>query len=670
MKKLTIVLALLMLCMTTSAMAQTYTAASQGFGGEVAVTLEIEGGKLLSVTAQGDNETQGIGTRALEMLPAAMMEGNTVDVDTVSGATVTSNAVKVAAVQALAQSGEMLAPAEQAEAAKMVPGVYTGSAKGFHGDVKVEIEVTEDAITRVTVGENGETMYVGTLAFPILEESIVANQSLADTVSGATFTSNAINGAVVQAIQAAGANSATVNAFLGRRIPVENPGDIETDVVVVGAGVAGMSAAMNAYDQGAKVILLEKTDMTGGSARLSAGCVLSIDAQELKEDEHFTVDDVYTFFNEYAGPVHSKEIFDAVVGNTKGAIDYLRENGYVVGATQKSHEKVAPQFTSLSSAGMGPGLAESMTAAVKSRDIDLRFNSPAVELVMNEDGSVGGVVVENEAGRYTIKADKVILAAGGFTYDDEMMAQYAAGRDRNNMYWTAIGAEGDGHKMGIAAGGKLVGEGTLAIHAIDGRLDSFFDMFALWNIPMIVDKDGKQMAAMDEHYTTIAAKINEKEDSMGYTIYDSDTYGCTELLEALAAQGSITKADTLAELAEISGINADELEKTIAAHNQHVIDQTDDEWGTPAAALQPIDAAPYYCVPRRSVVMGTVTGLEVNTDMQVLREDGTAIDNLYATGEMIFGNMFNMIYPMSGTAIGTCISSGQLAALHACANLK
>ena len=169
MKEWTIALALLMLSMNAGAMAQTYTAASQGFGGEVAVTLEIEDGKLLNVTVQGDGETQGIGTRALEMLPAAMLENNSVEVDGVAGATVTSNAVKAAAADALAQSGETLAAAEQVEATKMVPGVYTGSAKGFHGDVKVEVEVTEDAITRVTVGENGETMYVGTLAIHAIE---------------------------------------------------------------------------------------------------------------------------------------------------------------------------------------------------------------------------------------------------------------------------------------------------------------------------------------------------------------------------------------------------------------------------------------------------------------------------------------------------------------------
>ena len=655
----------LVMSMQAVSLAEAYTATAQGFGGDVTVTLTIDNGVLTAVEAEGKGETEGIGTRALDMLPAAMLEQNTVAVDAVAGATVTSKAIQAAAADALAQSGVTLEAKAAAEASAMIPGVYTGSAKGFHETLSVEVEVTEDAITRVTVGENGETVLIGTLAIPMLEESIVKNQSLADTVSGATFTSNAINGAVAEALKAAGANAATLNAFMNREIPAENPGDTETDVVVVGAGTAGMVAAMNAHDQGADVILLEKVGITGGSTRLSFGCIWGLNQPEVANEYTFTADDVHEFFSRWAGPIHSDEVFYKVVGNTENGLSYLRENDFVVAFPAKSHEKQAPQFTSVVHAGNGPGFADMLEKNIVKRGIDLRYNSPAVELVMNEDGSVGGVVVEGEAGRYTIKAKKVILATGGFTYDAELMAQYANGHDYNNMTWSGIGGTGDGHKMGVAAGGTLVGTGTLNINGVDGRQDSFFDMMTLFTYPIVVDKNGNQICAMDEHYTTISKKITETEEGKAYVIYDANVTGSMAELEALVADGDAWKADTLEELAQMMGINAENLIATIDNHNKHYDEQTDDEWTTPAAALIPIKEGPFYGYRKSSFVMGTITGLEVNTDMQVIREDGTAIENLYATGELMFGNIFNEVYPMSGTALTTCISSGQIASDHA-----
>lgn len=665
-----LMLSLLLVCsMMTGALAADYTATAQGFGGDVTVTLSIEDGVLTQVAVDANSETEGIGSRAVDILPTMMVEANSTDADTVAGATITSKAILEAASAALAESGAALAAKEAEAPSTMVPGVYTGSAKGFHGTLTAEVEVTEDAIAKVTVLDNGETVNVGTLAIPLLESSIVENQSLADTVSGVTFSSNAINGAVADAMKQAGANSALLNDFLTRKPAVENPGDTETDIVVVGAGTAGMVAAIQAADKGAHVILLEKEGVTGGSARLSYGCIWAIDMPETTEEYNFTVGDVYSFFDDYAGPVNNKPVFDAVVGNTTAGINYLRENGYTLEGIQKSHHKIAPQFTSMTATDNGPGFAEMLTAAVAARDIDLRYNSPAVELAFDENQQVCGVVVENEAGRYTVNAGKVILATGGFTYNEEMMAQYADGHDKNNMQWTAIGATGDGHIMGLAAGGRLVGQGTLNIHSIDGRMDSFFDMMPLWNMQLVVDQNGQQLIALDEHYSTIADKITQTEDGKGYVIADSSFDYQLPVLEELVADGDAYKADTIEELAVLLGVNPEKLAATVATHNAHFDNQTDDELSTPAAALSPITKAPYYGYVRRSVVMGTITALDVNTDMQVLREDGTAIENLYAAGELIFGNIFNNVYPMSGTAITVCISSGQLAAQAAAASM-
>lgn len=669
MKKWMTLLLALMLIMSMQAvsLADAYTATAKGFGGDVTVTLTIDNGALTAVEAEGKNETEGIGTRALEYLPGVMLESNSVDVEAVSGATFTSNAIKEAAAAALAASGAELAAVE-AEMGAMIPGVYTGSARGFHDMITVEVEVTENAIVRVAVKEHNDTVNVGTLAFPVLEESIVANQSLADVVSGVTFTSNGINGAVVEALKAAGASAGMINKFMTAEIPVaQNPGDTETDVVVVGAGIAGMAAAMNAQEQGAEVILLEKEEITGGSARLSASCIWATDFELSNKEYDFTAEEIYEFINAKSGPVYNKDVFFAVTNNTGRALTWLYKDNMDALFTMPSNPKEIPQVTAVINGGMGPAFITLVDEMLSNHNIDVRFGSPAVELVMNEDGSVGGVVVENESGRYTIKAKKVILATGGYTYNEEMMKEYGAGKDRNNRDWTAIGATGDGHKMGLAVGGYLLGEGTLNLGGVANRPDGF--SFRIGS-PILMDKNGLQMAAMDEHYSTVCDKITSSEEGVAYVVYDSADPNALVYLEQLVAEGDAVKADTLEELAVKMGITSVEnFMATIENHNKHYHEKTDDEWGTAASALTPIEQGPFYGFGHASYVMGTIAGLAVNTNMQVVKEDGAAVENLYAIGELMFGNMFNTLYPMSGTAITTCISGGQIASDHAVATM-
>ena len=466
------------------AMAEEFTAAAQGFGGEVKVTLTIEDGRLTNVVAEGPAETEGVGSRAIESMPATMVEANSVEIDGVTGATITSNAVSEAAKAALAQAGVELTAAAPQEASSMTPGTYTATAAGFHGPVTVNVEVSEDRINAVTVTEENETPMVGKTALSILSESIVAHQTTADAVSGATFTSNAVNAAVEDALAQAGANSTLISSFRKNAAPVQKYEDTETDVVVVGAGTAGMVAAMNASDLGAKVILLEKTGITGGSASLSHGTIWALHIPETTRDGmyDYDADDVYELFNKLAHPVSNKDGLYTIANNTNRGIEYLQQNGYAIGALDKSQSKFAPYINAMMHEGMGYGFTAMLEKNVLKRGVDLRLNTAAVSLLINEKGEVCGVVAKNGAGQYTISAKKVILATGGYTHNEEMLAALGGNHWQNNMKWSAIGGTGDGHRMGLEVGGKLVGEGVMHIHAVAGRQDSFFDrmeMFAL-----------------------------------------------------------------------------------------------------------------------------------------------------------------------------------------------
>ena len=205
-------------CLALGAQAETFTATEQGFGGEVTVSLSLEDGVLTDVQVTGDNETEGVGQRAVESMPKAMLEANSIEVDMVAGATISSTAILNAAKAALEESGVSLEAAE-VSVSTMVPGTYTATVKGFHDGMTVETEVSEDAIVSVKVVDHQETDGVGSFAIEALEEEIPAYQSLADAVSGATLTSNGIFAAVSDCLTQAGANSALLGRFMAQEIP-------------------------------------------------------------------------------------------------------------------------------------------------------------------------------------------------------------------------------------------------------------------------------------------------------------------------------------------------------------------------------------------------------------------------------------------------------------------
>lgn len=272
-----LMLAVVMLLGAVSASAYTagtYEAEAQGFGGAVKVTVTVDGDKITDVVITGEKETAGIGTNAIEQLPAKIIEANSADVDAVAGATVTSGAIKAAAKEALAAAnGEEIA----AEIA-FTPGTYTAMARGYNAAIELAVTFTEDAIEKIEVVSEGETEHVGDVAIPIMIENIVAfNSTGVDTVSGATVTSNTVLAVVRDAAEQAGCDVAALNKG-GKPFAYEAQETIEDtyDVVIVGAGGAGMAAGAAAAQQGASVVVLETNVEMGGNTLVAGGAFQAV----------------------------------------------------------------------------------------------------------------------------------------------------------------------------------------------------------------------------------------------------------------------------------------------------------------------------------------------------------------------------------------------------------
>lgn len=250
-----------------------YTASARGFGGNVEVTVTVDANAITAVTVGSNSETEGVGSKAVEELPAAIVAANGTEVDSVSGATLTSTAIKDAVNMALAQArGE-----EPATAAgiRFDPGTYTGTGRGYNADVVLDVTFSQDSITDIAIQSEAETAHVGKPAFDILFDWVKQYTSTGvDAVSGATFTSNAVLTAVNDAAKQAGCD---VAALQKGGVPFKLvPGAKiqETyDVVVVGAGGAGMAAAAAAAQNGATVLVMEKEAEMGGNTIVAGGAL-------------------------------------------------------------------------------------------------------------------------------------------------------------------------------------------------------------------------------------------------------------------------------------------------------------------------------------------------------------------------------------------------------------
>ena len=253
----------------------TYEATAQGFGGDVKVEITVDENAITDVAITGDSETPTVGGAALETLAAQIKEKQSAEIDGVAGATITSTAVKEAAAKALA----LAAGAEAAPAAELAftAGEYEATAEGYNGVVTGKVTFSETALTGIEIVGGMETAHVGSVAYDIMiPEMIEANGSGVDGVSGATFTSRALRAIVNDAAEQAGCTN--LDAFKAAKIEhvAAEPIDVTADVVVVGAGGAGIAAAAQATQNGNSVLVIEKNAEVGGNTLVSGGQFQSV----------------------------------------------------------------------------------------------------------------------------------------------------------------------------------------------------------------------------------------------------------------------------------------------------------------------------------------------------------------------------------------------------------
>lgn len=573
----------------------------------------------------------------------------------------------------------------------MQPGTYVATKTGFAGENTVYVTVDETSIISVEVGKSTDKpTYLTQYPLEIIPQRIVDAQSTSvDVVSGATLTSMSIMNAAKDCIEQAGGKGlldsapASPEKALGKTV--------ETDVLVIGGGIAGCMAALSAKqadfdlrDSGLSVIMIEKLGFIGGSLPLAVGGLFTSSPLSAAPKQSYINSEIARMQMMNVGEVNVPLLTNLmnVAGDTTLKMQQLGAPLQTSGIDSESKDSIVKGFnsdafvafplgsTAETSWGGGRYILDAFNVQFSNLGLDIRTNTGATELII-ENNAVVGARVEDSESTYDIRAEKVILACGGFAQNQEMIDQYAP-HDTKSLAWANGGADGDGIRMGIEAGGRIVGDGHLwgypapdSVHGIHNGAAS-----SVRTTGFMVNKDGQEFCDCAAGNSLAYSYIANQPDNEVFSIIDADS-PFVEGLEDGLASGTYTeyvfKAETLNDLAQSCGIDATNLAATIEAQNEYLKTRGEVAFGESDlienpqyTAATPIANSPFYAVRHVQVHLGSCVGLVVDEDCRVLDEADVPIENLYATGECcIGGNIFD--FHVGGWGIGGACYSGRIA---------
>lgn len=676
----------------------TYTGSGTGRGGRLTCKVTFTADTIESVEVVQQAETPSIFARAASYVPSCIVDGQTLNVEAVSGATLSTNAILDAVVDCVAQAGAdpvLLRAADPAPASTTVtPGTYTGSAHGHHSDVTVSVTLGADGIEAVDVVEAGETFNIGDTAIEVLPTKIVDAQSIGvDGVAGASFTSAGIFGAVADCLAQAGGAQA-VRGFSGRvhdDAPSGEEVPVDVDVVVVGSGLAGISAALSAQDAGASVALLEKLPYTGGTSQTAGGGIVTPNNTSEEEIEFFAqceLEFTCGIMNGEARDIQypNPDLVHMLAANIIDDVEWLGTKGmrYVLYPDQGEPGSGFTSGCAVLLAGenddeVGPNVVGMNEAVLVDTFVQnggrVYTDCAARELVMDE-GAVVGVKASGAAGSYAFSCKGVVLAAGGFGNNPAMVAEFAPAY-MGEENWTIVGNTGDGIQMGIDAGGAVYDDALMMGnhgHAVmtDGDMIAPYGDAVTPGQAFYVNPAGLRVNR--EHpvsYQGGSSYVNPDVRDYYWAIVNEDIATSTGYIDFLnagleAGDPHFIKAGTLAELAKAMRMSPNSLRYSLNRYNRFCEAGVDEDYGKDASELValPQDSGPWYAAKMEMAYFGTVGGLQINTDCAVIDEEGAAIPGLYAAGENANHGFFNICY-MGGRSLSTCVTCGRAAGKNA-----
>ena len=568
-----------------------------------------------------------------------------------------------------------------------VSGDFTGTAKGFGGDVSVTLTLTDGAITGCTAEGKDETQGVGSEAIAKMPGEIAESGSIAvDGVSGATVTSTAIKEAAAAALTAAGLNPDDYKTAVEKDAAAEDS-TVDADVVVVGAGGAGMTAAITAAAEGKTVVILESQSMVGGNSvratgGMNAGKTVYQDENEFGESagvektlktaaEKYADNETITALAKtvseqwaayQANPtgyfdsvelmeldtmiggkgINDPELVETLCANSADAIDWLDEHGITLhnvssfgGASVKRiHRPVNAEGKTVSVGSyMIPLLQENCEKA----GVKMMLDTTATEILTDANGAAVGVKATGASGEtVTVNAKAVVLASGGFGANLDMVVKYKP-ELKGFMTTNAPGIQGQGIEMAQAIGAATVDMDQIQIHpTVEANTAALITEGLRGDGAILINEEGQRF--IDEVGTrdVVSAAEIAQTGSYSWLVVDQAMVDASSVIQGYIKKGYTVTGATYEELGKAMGVDAAAFAETMEKWNGYVEAKNDPDFGRTSFA-NPLNTAPYYAVKVTAGVHHTMGGLKINANTEVLNEKGEVIPGLFAAGEVTGG---------------------------------
>ena len=568
-----------------------------------------------------------------------------------------------------------------------VSGDFTGTAKGFGGDVSVTLTLTDGAITGCTAEGKDETEGVGSQAIAKMPGEIAESGSIAvDGVSGATVTSTAIKEAAAAALTAAGLNPDDYKTAVENDATAEDS-TVDADVVVVGAGGAGMTAAITAAGEGKSVVILESQSMVGGNSvratgGMNAGKTVYQDENEFGESagvektlktaaEKYADNETITALAKtvseqwaayQANPtgyfdsvelmeldtmiggkgINDPALVETLCANSADAIDWLDEHGITLhnvssfgGASVKRIHRPVNDEGKVVSVGsyMIPLLEENC----KKAGVQILLNTTANEILTDANGAAVGVKATGSTGEtVTVNAKAVVLTTGGFGANLDMVVKYKP-ELKGFMTTNAAGIQGQGIEMAEAIGAATVDMDQIQIHpTVEANTAALITEGLRGDGAVLINAEGKRF--IDEVGTrdVVSAAEIAQTGSYSWLVVDQAMVDNSSVIQGYIKKGYTVTGATYEELAKAMGVDEAALAETMNNWNGYVEAKNDPDFGRTSFA-NPLNTAPYYAIKVTAGVHHTMGGLKINPNTEVLNENGEVIPGLFAAGEVTGG---------------------------------
>ena len=598
--------------------------------------------------------------------------------------------------------------ASSTSAAGGVSGSFTGTAKGM-GDVSVTLTLTDNVITDCTAKGDEETPGIGSVVIEQFPGEVVEGNTInLDSISGATITSNAFVEAAKAALTEAGLNPDDYMAKADKTANGETV-SYDADVVVIGAGGAGMTAAMTAADAGQKVVILESQAMVGGnSARATGGMnaaktvyqdenefdqaagvekTLATAAEKYADNETITalaktVSEQWAAYQ--ANPtgyfdsvelmeldtmvggkgINNPELVKTLCEGTADAIDWLDENGITLhnvssfgGASVKRIHRPVNEEGKVVSVGayMIPLLQENC----EKRGIDIVLNTTVDTILTDANGAAVGVSgTDKDGNTVVVNAKSVILATGGFGANLDMVTQYKP-ELAGFMTTNAAGAQGQGIEMATAIGAGTVDMDQIQIHpTVEANTAALITEGLRGDGAILVNANGERF--IDEVGTrdVVSAAEIAQPGSHSWLIVDQAMVDASSVIQGYIKKGYTKTGATYEELAKELDVVPATFANTMETWNGYVEAKNDPDFGRTSFA-NPLNNGPYYAIKVTAGVHHTMGGVTINSATEVLKEDGTVIPGLFAAGEVTGG--VHGANRLGGTAVADFVVFGRIA---------